>query len=72
MSEIIELGMSLIPKVAPIWLILWKSIGIELKIIKHQTTKLVSHTDKLLQSIEILTNFYMTIFEISPKISDAS
>ncbi len=35
MSEIIELGMSLIPKVAPIWLILWKSIGIELKIIKQ-------------------------------------
>ena len=49
--------MSLAPKVAPIWLILWEWIGIELKIIKHQTTKLVPHTDGLLQSIEILDNF---------------
>ena len=57
MSEITELGMSLAPKVAPIWLILWKCIGIELKIIKHRTTKSIPHTDGLLQSIEISDKF---------------
>ncbi len=53
MSEITELGCALEPKVAPIWLILWKWIGIELTIIKHQTTKSIPHTDGLMQSIEI-------------------
>ena len=57
MSEITELGMSVAPKVSPIWLILWEWIGIELTKIKHQTTKSIPHTDGLLQSIEILDNF---------------
>ena len=57
MSEITELGMSLAPKVAPIWLILWEWIGIELKKIKHRTTKLIPRTDGLLQPIEISDKF---------------
>ena len=44
---------ALAPKVSPIWLILWEWIGIELKKIKHQTTKSLPHTDGLVQSIEI-------------------
>ena len=57
MSEITALVCAVEPKVAPIWLILWEWIGIELKIIKHQTTKLIPHTDGLLQAIEISDKF---------------
>ena len=59
MSEITELGMSLAPRVSPIGLILWEWIGIELKIIKHQTTKLIPHTDGLWRSIEISESSFL-------------